>query len=226
LRQSAVILARVLGFVEIADLISGGKSSVSELVRKFAEHYSFEKFPQTFEELDLAKGIEFQEGKSGSNPIRKFVIYDTLLVVETRINTETSKAILEEILVWSSKELGLNYKPNSIKRFGYISDVTFFSDAPLLATNDAQNQLAEKVTAEVSRVWGEHIKYESLGMVMGYDPLTRKYPIAPFKIEHRAEHFFSDNKYFSEAPLPTHLHWELIEQFEDAVLARESKLRL
>ena len=219
MRQSAVVLARVLGFIEIADLISGGKMSVTELVRKLSERYSFEKFPRTFEEIDLGKGIEFIEGASGSGPIRKFIIYDTLLVLETRISTAVSKSLLEEMLLWGAKELGLNYKPNSIKRYGYISDVTFYSEAPLLDLPPAVSKIAARASKELSDIWEEPIKYEPIGFSVGHDPSDRKYGIAPFTISHRSETRFSENKYFSEAPLPTDTHWEMLEQYEKDVLS-------
>ena len=220
MRQSAVILARVLGFIEFADLTSGGTLPYTEIVRRLVERYSFEKFPKTFEELDIGKGIEFQMGKAGDRPIQKFVIWDTLLVLETRINTDASKSIMEEILVWSSKELGINYKPNSIKRFGYVSDVTFFSDAPLLKLHPAVENLAAKTSEELSRIWEEPVLCESLTVRVGHDPIARKYGIAPFSIEHRGEARFSENKYFSEAPLPTDVHVDMLEQFEkDIVLS-------
>jgi hypothetical protein len=219
LRRSAVILARVLGFIEIADLISGSKTSVGELVRKITERYAFEKFPRTFEELDLGKGVEFNEGSSEFGGIRKFIIYDTLLVVETRTSTAVSRSILEEILVWGSEELGLNYKPNSIKRYGYISDVTFYSEAPLIDLPPAMVNIAARVSRELSDIWQEPVKYEPLNFNLGHDPTARKNPIAPFSIARRSEARFSENKYFSEAPLPTDKHWEILEQYEQDILA-------
>lgn len=214
LRQSAIVLARVLGFIELADILSGGKTSVSELVRRLTEHYGFQKFPQTVEELDLTKGIEFLVGSAGERPIMKFVLWPTAMVVETRISTDASKAVLEEILIWGAKELGLNYKPGSIKRFAYVSDVTFFSDAPLLDVNPAVRSLAAKCSEELSKIWEEPVKYEPFTVRVGHDPASRKFGIAPFLIEHRAEARFSENKYFSEAPLPTDSHWRLLEEFE------------
>jgi hypothetical protein len=218
LRQSAIILARVLAFVEIADLISGGSMSMPEAVQKLAERYSFQKFPRTFEELDISKGIEFLEGKSAEHPIRKFVIWDSLLVLETRINTNVSKAILEGILSWGVGELGINFQPDSIKRYGYVSDVTFFSDAPLLTANPAVTALAKRSSDELSRIWQQPVQYEPLSVRVGHDPTTRKYPLAPFSIEHRSESRFSENKYYSEAPLPTDIHWEMLEQYEKDIL--------
>jgi len=194
--------------------------SVSEIVRKLTEHYSFQKFPTTFDELDPSKGIEFREGFGEGHPIMKLVIWDTLIVVETRISTDVSKSIMEEMLAWSAAELGINYKPNSIKRFGYISDVTFFSDAPLLRLHEAVGNLASRSSAELSKIWQEPVEYEPLTVKVGHDPAARKYGIAPFSIEHRRESRFSENKYFSEAPLPTKIHWQMLEEFERDVTPR------
>ena len=214
MRQSAVILARVLGFIETADLLTGSKASASELIKRLVERYGFVKFPKTIEELDTSKGIEFVGGAAGDVPITKFVIWDTLLILETSINTDMSKRILEDLLAWGAQELSLNYKPGAIKRFGYISDVSFFSDAPILDVNPAVKSLASACSEELSRIWMEPVKYEPFTVRVGHDPTSRKYPIAPFMIEHRAESRFSENKYFSEAPLPTDVHWRLLEEFE------------
>ncbi|HEY0264044.1 MAG TPA: hypothetical protein VGC07_05940 [Granulicella sp.] len=218
MRQSAVILARVLGFIEFADLVSGTKVSTAELVRKVTERFSFQKSPKTIEELDLHKGIEFVEGVAGVYPIKKFVIWDTLLTLETQVNTSVSRTVLEEILLWGAKEFGLHYSPGSIKRFAYISDVTFFSDAPILDVNPAVKNLAFKCSDELSHIWQEPVRYEPFTVRVGHDPSARKYPIAPFMIEHRAETRFSENKYFSEAPLPTDIHLRMLEEFEQETL--------
>jgi hypothetical protein len=203
-----------LGFIEIADLLSGGKTSTCELVRRLVERYRFAKFPTTVEELDVSNGVEFFDGTTGEIPISKFVIWDSLLVLETRIDTNASKCALEELLNWGAQELGLNYEPGTIQRFGFISDVSFFSDVPILEVNPAVKALANACSEQLSRIWMEPVKYEPFTVRVGHDPTSRKYAIAPFVIEHRANSRFSENKYFSEAPLPTEAHWTLLEEFE------------
>ncbi len=222
MRKSAVILARVLAFVEYADLISGAKAPMTSVARNLTERYSFAKYPKNIEEFDLGKGVEFLEGQSADGyPIQKLIIWDTILVLETRVSTSVSQSILEEMLSWAKAEFGINYSPNSIKRFGFISDVTFYSDVPILDVNPAVKELGRKCGEVLSGIWQEPLIYEPYTVRVGHDPTARKSTIAPFMIEHRQEARFSENKYFSEAPLPTDMHWSLLEQFENDMASQK-----
>jgi hypothetical protein len=214
---SAVILARVLAYVESFDLNPRGKAYYPDIVRALVERYNFQKFPQALEEFNESKGVEFHEGRAGNKVIQKFVIWDTLLVLETRSSTDDSKQILEEMLMWGVEKFGLNYKPGMIKHFAYISDLTFYSNAPLLGGSQALTNLATKTSEALAEIWREPVHYELVNLQVGHDPTARKYGIAPFSISRRAEAKLSENKYFSEAPLPTDLHIRLLEQYEAEV---------
>lgn len=220
MQLSAVILARVLGFIETFDLSPRGNVFFPEIASEIAKRYNFQKYPKTLEDFDESKGVEFLEGRTKSNNvIQKFVVWNTLLVLETRSNTADSKQILEEILLWGTEKFGLYYKPGMIKRFAYVSDLTFHSDAPLLNASPALSSLAEMTSGAVSEIWQEPIQYEPMIVTIGHDPLSRKNGIAPFTIQRRAETRFSENKYFSEAPLPTDVHLQLLEAYENRVVA-------
>jgi hypothetical protein len=222
---SAVVLARVLGFVEAFDLNPRGKVFFPEIVPEIVRRYNFQKFPKTLEEFDEVKGVEFLEGKAASGVIQKVAIFNTLLWVETRSNTNDSKKILEEMLNWAAEKFGFNYHSGMIKRFAYVSDLTFYSDVPLLNVSPALTNLAEKTSNAVSEIFQEPIHYDPISLSVGHDPLSRKYGIAPFSIARRAEALFSENKYFSEAPLPTDVHLSLLEEFESYIKLRSHQER-
>ncbi len=214
MQLSAVILARVLGFIETFDLSPRGQSYFPDIVPRVVERYQFQKFPQKIEEFDESKGVEFLEGKIGNKVIQKLVIWNSVIVVETRSNTNDSRQIMEEMLTWGAANLGLTYKEGMIKRFAYVSDLTFYTDVPILSVSPALKTLAEKTGAALSEIWQEKIQYAPANLVVAHDPLARKQQIASFSISPRAETRFSDNKYFSEAPLPTNTHISLLEEFE------------
>jgi hypothetical protein len=219
MRLASVVLARVLAYIETFDLNPRGKVYFPDIVQALVQRYGFQQFPQTFEQFDEQKGVEFQEGRLGDVFIQKLTIFSTLLVLDTRSNTNDSKRAIEEALVWASTKFGLTYKPGMIKRFAYVSDVSFYSDVPILSVNRALTNVAEKTSAALSDIWQEPVRYEPMSLMVGHDPMERKYGIAPFSIQRRAESRFSENKYFSEAPLPTDLHLQLLEQYEKEILA-------
>ena len=215
---AAIILARVLAFIETSDLDQKGKVFNPEFVEEVVKRYKFQKFPKKSEDWDEVKGVVFEDGKIGNKVIQKFTIFNTVLVLETRSDTSDSKQLLEEMLTWGAAKFGLNYNQGDLKRFAYVSDVTFYSDVPILgAASRPIQELAEKTSAAIADIWQEPIEYQPAHLAVAFDPLTRKNPIAPFMITRRAEHKFSDNKYFSEAPLPTRTHITLLEEFEASV---------
>lgn len=218
MRLSAIVLARVLAFIEPYDLAPKGGIDFPELAREIGKHFRFEKSPQTLEEHDLTKGVEFHLGRFGKRPITKFVIWPNILVLETRTSTDDSKSLLEDILLWGRDKFKLTYEPGMIKKYGYVSDLTFHSEAPVLSVSPLMDLIARKMSASLTEIWQEPIQYEPLDLKVGHDPLTRKWGIAPFQITRRAESPFSAKKYFSEAPLPTDLHISLLEEYEAGII--------
>jgi len=218
-RLASIILARTLGYIESFDLSPHGKVYFPELVAGVVERYRFQKFPTKVEDFDVSKGVVFEEGKIGNKVIQKFSIFDTLLVVETRSNTTESKQILEEMLLWGAAKFGITYSPGSIQRNAYVSGVSFYSDASFLQVSPPLDRLASRTSAALSNIWHEPIHYETVGIAVGHDLMARKYGIAQFTLTRRAETRFSDDKYYSEAPLPTDLHLELLEEFETGIKA-------
>jgi hypothetical protein len=215
---ASVLLARAMAWVEPSELNPIGTVFPSDLIKAVVARYNFQKFPQTLEEFDESKGVTFAGGKFGNSVIEQLVIYTYGIVLDTRSSTQESKQILEEALQWGTKELGLVYKPSMIKRWQYASNVTFRSAAPLAGFHLAIQRLAESVTKAVAEVTKENLKYELVTFTLDYDQLTRKHPLGRFSIQRRDNTPFSENKYFSDAPLPTDVHIKLLEQFEADIL--------
>ena len=205
-----------MAYIEIADLNAKGKVFFPDLIKGIGERYKFQKLPKLEERAE--KGLVFEEGKIGNKVIAKFTIFDALLVLETRSNTSDSKQLIEDMLLWGSAKLDLTYNPDSIKRHAYISSLTFYSDVPLL---DAGCQplldLAAKTSAALTEIWQEPVQYYPVNIAVGHDPMARSHGIAAFVITRRQEARFSENKYFSEAPLPTDMHIAFLEEFEAGI---------
>ncbi|MCX6618988.1 MAG: hypothetical protein NTZ98_23185 [Acidobacteria bacterium] len=215
MQLSAVLLARVVAFIETFDLTPRGGVYYPDLVEALVRRYGFQKFPQRIEEFDETKGVEFLTGRDGDKVIERFVIWNTLLLLETRSSTDDSKDILERALSWGEKEFRLAYRPGMVKRWAYVSNITFETDFPLLASvSGPLRKLSLGTTNALAEAIGERLDYEPTVITLTHDQLARKYGLAGFTIQRRVDAPFSDNKYFSEAPLPTQTHIHLLEAFE------------
>jgi hypothetical protein len=205
--------------IEVDELNRGGKVRLADCVAPLVERYNFLNFPKEPKDFDLSdKGVRFEEGKAKGLTIEALVIYDGALLVDTLSSTEDSKEILMEMLNWGRDTLGLTYAPDMLKKWGYISQVIFYSEVPLLCQMSSPIQnLAAKTSAVTESLWSG-LKYEPTNISIGHDPSVRKHQIASLFIQHRINSRFDENKYFSEAPLPTHLHVQFLEEFEADVL--------
>jgi hypothetical protein len=218
LKPAYVMLARALAYIDIDELAPKGNVVFVNVVKSLAERYQFQKLPSSVEEFDRAKGVEFSGGVAGEIPIQRVAIFDSLILVETRTNTTDAQHILGEILAWAVEAFGLTFEDTMIKHWGYVSDVVFYSDPKLLETHPAVSRLANRVSSLVSETWDEGIDYQPIRLGIGHDPEARKWPVAAFTIERKSAAGFPENKYFSEAPVPTHSHWALLEDFEKEIL--------
>lgn len=216
MKLASIILGKTLAYIEIADLNAKGNIFFPELVKALADRYKFQKLPKLEERGD--KGLVFEEGKIGNKVISKLSILDALLIMETRSNTSDSEQLIEEMLLWAVAKLGITYAPGSIKRHAYISDLTFHSDVPILgAASQPILDLAARTSDALTDIWQEPVRYYPANIAVGHDPMARSHGIAPFVITHRAEARYSENKYFSEAPLPTDIHIAFLEEFEAGI---------
>jgi hypothetical protein len=219
MRLAAVNKARALAIIELTEFNIGGKVRFTDCIAPLVERYGFAVFPKETKDFDLSdKGVRFESGKANGIAIDALVLYDGALFVDTFSSTDDSRRIMLEMLEWGHDTFGLTYQPGMIRKWGYISQVVFYTDFPLLASMSSPVQkLAQKVSGITEELWNG-LKYQPVNLSIGHDPTARKNSIASFFIQHRTNSGFSENKYYSEAPLPTDKHIKFLEEFETDVL--------
>jgi hypothetical protein len=213
---TAILLSRVLAFYETPDLTPRGGMFFPAIVKELVQQYSFQSSPRTLEDWSADEGAQFSVGKFDRTVIEKLIIFNNGLQVDTRAGTSESKRIIEGMLGWAREKFGIVYGPKTVREWGYVNNLTFRSDVPLLVTGPME-RLSKSITKEMSEILGRETAYEPTGFSIGHDQLLRRYPRAYFTLQRRAEVPLTDNKYFSESPLPTETHISLLEQYEKDV---------
>lgn len=216
MQVAAIIKARTLAFIDIDELNRHGKIRFSDILPPIVARYDFQSFPTKAEDFDVNdKGVAFGSGRIGDIVIDVLKIYSGLIYVETLSSTEDSRKVILDMLEWGATALQLTYSEGMIRHWAYVSQLTFFSDLPLLRALSAPlDNLAQKTSRYISEVFKQEITYHPINMVVGHDPALRKNAIASFTIQQRVNVDFGDNKFFSEAPLPTEVHVKFLEELE------------
>lgn len=214
MQRSSVLLARAVAWVESSDLNPIGRVPYPRLAEALVQRYNFQTYPTKAEDFDEAKGVVFAGGSAGETVIEQAVIYSQGLVLDTRTSTDESKRVLEEALTWAAARFGLHFGPGLIRGWNFVSQVVFRSEMVLAMLHPAVQKLLKHVEAGVRGTDAEGLKYEVTNLGFNYDRLLRKNALVGFTIQRRVEQPFSEQKFFSEAPLPTDTHWKLLEEFE------------
>lgn len=217
MQLSAVHLARVLFFLEVAELNPRGFAYYPAIVSALVKQFGFAKFPDKPEDFDESKGIFFEGGYFADTTLDRLVIYENGLQLDTRRNTEHSEKILLSALTWA-KEINLTFQPGMVKRKAYVSQFGFYSDAPLLGKSPLLNSFSERISKTVSDNMKAAVTFQPTAILIGQDPNAQTIPVASFSIERRAQTPFHENKYFSSAPVPTEMHFQMVEEYEKAIL--------
>jgi hypothetical protein len=177
--------------------------------------FQFSKGPSTASELDLSKGVTFEAGHYGGSNIGKFVITNVVFYLDTADSTDTSQSVLMDLFQWASTEFELKFEKSSIRRWAFLNNVVFSTDFPLLDyQNPIFSSVGDKIGSAVSAAMGEEVIYRSSAVTFSHDPLLRQNNIADFVIQHRATTSFKENVFWSEAPVSTRLHLELLADIE------------
>jgi hypothetical protein len=224
---AAILKARTLAFIDVNELNQRGRIRFSDLVPAIVERYSFQSFPTKWEDFDLSdKGVSFRSGRMGDVVIDELKIYSGLSYVESLSNTDDSRLVLIDLLEWGARDLGLTYTDGVIKHWAYISQISFTSEFPLLRSlSSPLDRIAHRTGKKVSEFFGEEISYYPMNFVAGHDPRVRKNGIAVFSVQQRAGVKFGENKFFSEAPLPTDVHLDFLREIESEAMGLKIESR-
>jgi hypothetical protein len=213
----AVRTARVLAFFNAEELNPAGRAIAHDYLKGFIERYGFLKYPQKIEDMDEDKGIHFETGKWNNIGIERVALFSWGVVVDTNASTDTSEAILKDILDWGAEKFGTSNRPDLITRKAYLSELIFTSDISLNAINPKIQALSSKITDSISKHFHQQLDYEIGGIALHFDTRHSKQLFAAFKVERLENTPYPDNKYYSGAQLPTKEHIALLNEFEAAL---------
>jgi|GEM_PF-3907002 len=186
-----------------------------DLVKGIKKRYSFWEAPDSLENFDLEQGAVFSLGKFQGNVIGSMQLFNTGILVESSLNTTVLDDFTDDLTNWATSKFGFTLEPVGAVERSYRSTVQASFDDCLIDRlkefDAALSFLNEKLSDQ--GISGHEAR---LTGIIAHTDDTIVRPIVPSKfiLERKVQSPFSEDVFFSEAPLPTDQHIELLNMFE------------
>jgi hypothetical protein len=215
----SVNLARAIWLGHISDFNPRGASLYRVLYPFLVDSYKFKTFPKLAELSDLSKGISFKSGEftiDGQDyPITiNLDIHTDGFVVDSGSDTAYSHAFLVDVFEKFSEVFKMPKYETIIKKRLYLSQLYVQSEKTVELLNPKLKLISEYLKTNVEQ---GGIVFQAGGISFWPDQTGKANP-APFTFERALGVPFSENRYYSAAPLQTDEHLELLDKLESVLL--------
>ena len=215
-------------FDDNPDVPRSGHLARTRRIKIIEERYGFHEAPRSIGQYDADSetGIVFKEGTYQDKfDINELRIQGRGILVRASAGTEQCDELLDEIFEWFLSELPGHWPMEQFPLLGraYTSHVVVSCDYDLSSYFNAVSEIGTMVARAVNSYRNnsnEIANYQ--GSSFTFDPpLDRDGPPNPgaFVFARRANSEFSENKYFSSAPLRTEDHLGVLQSLERLLLA-------
>ncbi len=195
------------------------------LIKAIKEKYSFEYSPDLTRPWEAVQkeGYIFKLGKfsrEGKDAgIAELGIYSDGIVINA-FTTEDAEAFCNDLIGWGKKTFG--YRDFSTPpRQAYASQITVHFGVSVNHLIGKVNEITNLFTGLVSKTYNLKVTFELQALGFDYDHqlVPRIYDLARFMIERRLNTKYEEGIFWSQAPLPTSVHIEVLEAFEKLISA-------
>ena len=214
---TTITLSQVVRFLR-AQAPSGGSLYIRSLVRGLETRYGFLQSPNKLEDYDISKGLTFLHGEfQGRFVIDRFQVFENGILTQSKVETETLEEFVGDAANWAQEELGLKVVvPETGAKRNYVSNVVFKLDFEINEKFQKFSGVASAIS-QFLRSYGTFPQavygVNGLSMYCDLTAVPTPQPVA-FTFERRAGQPFSENLYFSSAPLTTSHHFAVLEMME------------
>jgi hypothetical protein len=211
-------LGRSIWMVDPQVLNPAGRS-YWDLYQGLAKRYHFSKSPQHLLDFNANNALEFTAGtfaKSKKLHLRVGLsIYSNATVADTLSSTDDADLFLADITQWAAKEYDLLVDPSLIRKT-YVSEIDVKFDSSIKPINPKLDFISGRLDSEVVPMDAKKSPFAGGGVVFWTENINTPQG-QTLKLERKHDTDFSENIYYSIAPLQTQQHIALLEDIEKAL---------
>lgn len=218
MKLTAVLGAKAIWLFDL-NLLNPKGLSYKPLLDGFKDRYKFSVAPNHMLDRDENNkgGLTFDQGefhtKDGRDIYVSLKVFNDGLVGSTSSSTNDTTEFLEDIRLFVQLE-GFSIPPDEKIGKSFTSTLQVESEAPLLAINPQLERLIQFIESRVVTMDGRPREFQVTGLALWSEDASKNYAPSTFKFERKLGLPFFANQFFTEAPLQTHEHLELLEDLE------------
>jgi hypothetical protein len=211
---------RVLDLVPLEELRSRRGVYFPDFVNAIVSRYGFVTPPASLQE-SMKSGAKFEIGKFTVNGedvvIKELGIYNDGLICEA-FDTTFAELALDDFMQWAADTFGLQERTSPIQRT-YTSALVCIFDKAIEAGLGKLSGICELLSRALNASYGWDYQFSLSRLAFNVDPKAIPTLRATnFILERRVQADYSENRYFSIAPLKTDEHIDLLRRLEDELL--------
>lgn len=200
-----------------SDEINPYGKDIKQVIRAIGERYHFTQYPKEDKDFigignNPKDGAEFLGG-TFRDLVVGVTVFDDGIVAETRASTTETDAFVEDLLQWLVIQFGFVYEREMVLSKHYVSQLLVTTDRSVAALSPKLAGFATKLSGLTSTD-NNPVVYEPSGIIFRSDPANKVSP-SVFTFDRRAGAPFRENKYYSQAPLQTQVHLEMLSELEN-----------
>ena len=192
-----------------------GQLYIPDALAEFQQRYGFVEAPKTLTDWNSNNGVTFQHGKFKDTAISKFSLYSDGVVAHASAPVEVVEQFVDDAVIWAEQSL-------QFEEISSLPSVQLFDSQVIVQCAVDFGSTLQKIEAfgrQISSLldlYGVTAKpYKIAGIGLQNDvPDAGMYRTAKFTFERKFDKPFSQNLYFSSAPLRSKDHLELLAQLE------------
>jgi hypothetical protein len=224
----SMLLGRFAVVVNLDEVLPEGGLDPLQAIMDIKEEYGFAVSPQgpevlqkmPYDGLKFGHG-RFRLGKDQERRIREFTIWNDGLLADA-YDTSDAEAFLDDFLKWGAESLHLraslerlqlrHFTSELVVEFDYSPSEKLVQLQSVTGAFDESLQVTYGVGLPGSSITAIHFDYDHAEAPSGFNRLV------PFTVSRRRNHRHAkDNAFFSQAPLTSQRHIELLESLESAL---------
>ena len=211
---------RILDLVPLEEFRPPQGVYLPDFVSAIAARYSFASVPSNLTEA-AKSGAKFETGKfmlDGSPvAIKELAVYSDGLICEAH-DTRFADLVLDDFLKWATDTFKLQERLSPVRRT-YTSALVCIFEKSVEFGLGKLSTVCDLLSKALSDAYGWKYQYNLNRLAFTVDPMAIPHLRSTnFIIERRLQVPYSENRYFSIAPLKTEEHVKLLETIERELL--------